>query len=95
MNDIKKKRLSEFEAQIRNEKPEEEQNPVLIKELATIRFNYYLTTFKEIFNDVIEERRQIIKEQRTGLSAERDEFMKQVGMPLNKMKTEDLFKSKS
>ena len=95
MNDIKKKRLSEFEAQIRNEKPEEEQNPVLIKELATIRFNYYLTTFKETFNDVIEERRQIIKEQRTGLSAERDEFMKQVGMPLNKMKTEDLFKSKS
>ena len=95
MNDIKKKRLSEFEAQIRNEKPEEEQNPVLIKELATIRFNYYLTTFKEIFNDVIEERRQIIKEQRTGLSAERDELMKQVGMPLNKMKTEDLFKSKS
>ena len=59
MKDIQKKRLSDFEAQIRNERPEDEQNPVLIKELATIRFNYYLTTFKEVFNDVIEERRHV------------------------------------
>ena len=66
----------------------------MIKELATIRYNYYLTTFKEIFNDVIEERRQIIKEERTGLSQEREEFFTR-GMPLGKMKTEDLFKSKS
>ena len=35
---------------------------MLIKELATIRYNYYLTTFKEIFNDVIEERRHIVHE---------------------------------
>ena len=28
-----------------------------------IRYNYYLTTFKEVFNDVIEERKHIIKEE--------------------------------
>jgi len=48
---------------IRNERPEEEQNSELIKELATIRFNYYLTTFKEILNDVIEERKHIINDE--------------------------------
>ena len=63
MKDIERKKLSEFEAQIRNERPEEDQNPVLIRELATIRYNYYLTTFKEIFNDVLEERRHIVHEE--------------------------------
>lgn len=63
MNDITKKRLADFEAQIRNEKPEEDQNPTLIRELAMIRYNYHLTTFKEVFNDVIEERKHIIKEE--------------------------------
>lgn len=48
---------------IRNERPEEEQNSGLIKELATIRFNYHLTTFKEILNDVIEERKHIINDE--------------------------------
>jgi len=56
--------LIDFEAIVRNERPEEDQNPVLIRELATIKFNYYLTTFKEIFNDVIEERRRIVHEER-------------------------------
>ena len=28
-----------------------------------IRYNYHLTTFKEVFNDVIEERKHIIKEE--------------------------------
>ena len=55
--------MSTFEVQIRNERPEEDQNPVLIRELATIRYNYYLTTFKEIFNDVLEERRHIMHEE--------------------------------
>ena len=36
---------------------------MLIRELATIRYNYYLTTFKEIFNDVLEERRHIVHEE--------------------------------
>lgn len=49
----------DFEKALCNERPEEESNHALIRELATIRFNYYLTTFKEIFNDVIEERRHI------------------------------------
>ena len=49
---------------MRNEKPEEDQNNQLIRELATIRYNYYLTTFKETFNDVIEERQRIEKEER-------------------------------
>ena len=61
--DIEKRRLQDFEGQIRNERPEDEQNPTLIRELAMIRYNYYLTTFKEVFNDVIEERRHIIKEE--------------------------------
>ena len=56
--------MIDFEAIVRNERPEEDQNPVLIRELATIKFNYYLTTFKEIFNDVIEERRRIVHEER-------------------------------
>ena len=30
-----------------------------------IRYNYYLTTFKEVFNDVIEERKHILKEEVT------------------------------
>lgn len=30
-----------------------------------IRYNYYLTTFKEVFNDVIEERKHIHKEEVT------------------------------
>lgn len=55
--------MSDFEAQIRNERPEDEQNSTLIRELAMIRFNYHLTTFKEVFNDVIEERRHIVKEE--------------------------------
>ena len=63
MKDIERKKLSDFDTQIRNERPEEDQNPVLIRELATIRYNYYLTTFKEIYNDVIEERRHIVHEQ--------------------------------
>ena len=28
-----------------------------------IRYNYHLTTFKEVFNDIIEERKHIIKEE--------------------------------
>ena len=64
MKDITKKRLQDFEAQVRNEKPEEDQNNQLIRELATIRYNYYLTTFKETFNDVIEERQRTEKEER-------------------------------
>ena len=63
MKDIEKRRLADFEAQIRNEKPEEDQNPTLIRELAMIRYNYHLTTFKEVFNDVIEERKHIMKEE--------------------------------
>ena len=63
MKDIEKKRLSDFEEQIRNEKPEEATNPTLIRELAMIRYNYFLTTFKEVFNDVIEERKHIVKEE--------------------------------
>ena len=63
MKDIEKRRLADFEAQIRDEKPEEDQNPALIRELAMIRYNYHLTTFKEVFNDVIEERKHIIKEE--------------------------------
>ena len=63
MKDITKTRLADFEAQIRDEKPEEDQNPTLIRELAMIRYNYHLTTFKEVFNDVIEERKHIIKEE--------------------------------
>ena len=64
MKDISRKRLQDFEAKVRNEKPEEDQNNQLIRELATIRYNYYLTTFKETFNDVIEERQRIEKEER-------------------------------
>ena len=63
MKDIEKRKLQDFEDQIRNERPEDEQNPTLIRELAMIRYNYHLTTFKEVFNDVIEERRHIIKEE--------------------------------
>ena len=63
MKDITKRRLADFEAQIRDEKPEEDQNPTLIRELAMIRYNYHLTTFKEVFNDIIEERKHIIKEE--------------------------------
>lgn len=56
--------MADFEEVVRNERPEEDQNPVLVRELATIKFNYYLTTFKEIFNDVIEERRHIVNEEK-------------------------------
>lgn len=72
MKDIEKKRLTDFEAQIRNEKPEEDHNPNLIRELAMIRYNYYLTTFKEVFNDVIEERKHILKEQGSGVYSPSD-----------------------
>jgi len=50
---------------VRNERPEEDQNPDLIRELATIKYNYYLTTFKEVFNDVLEERKRVVKDQRS------------------------------
>ena len=62
MADIEKKRLKDFDTIIRNERPEDDSNHALIKELAAIRYNYYLTTFKEVFNDVIEERKHIIRE---------------------------------
>ena len=47
---------------MRDERPEDDQNPALVNELAAIKYNYYLTTFKEVFNDVLDERRRIIKE---------------------------------
>lgn len=84
--------MSDFEAQIRNERPEDEQNPVLIKELATIRFNYYLTTFKEVFNDVIEERRHVAQELRASSNDDRGIMSREY---VNQLKTEDLFKSQS
>ena len=44
----------------------------MIRELATIKYNYYLTTFKEVFNDVLEERRRIAQEIRTRMVANED-----------------------
>ena len=66
-SDLKKKKLADFEAIVRNDRPEDESNPALIRELASIKYNYYLTTFKEVFNDVLDERRRIAKDQRTRL----------------------------
>ena len=85
---------------IRNERPEEEQNPTLIRELATIRFNYYLTTFKEVFNDVIDERKRLCTEarQRDGsgnlLGNEKSRFFSP-HQSVIQMKTDDLRKSTS
>ena len=61
-SDLKRKKLAEFEAIVRNDRPEDDSNPSLIRELASIKYNYYLTTFKEVFNDVLEERRRIAKD---------------------------------
>lgn len=92
--DLQKRKLHEFENIVRNEKPEEEQNPVLVRELATIKFNYYLTTFKEIFNDVIDERRHIVNEERAKVrSFDRDMLTSREATHI--MRTEDLMKSKS
>ena len=57
--------MQDFIDIVRDERPEEEQHSVLVRELASIKFNYYLTTFKEIFNDVIDERKHIVHEERT------------------------------
>lgn len=92
--DLRKRKLHEFENMVRNEKPEEEQNPVLVRELATIKFNYYLTTFKEIFNDVIDERRHIVNEQKAKMrSYDRDLLSPPDTARI--MRTDDLMKSKS
>ena len=79
---------------MRNEKPEDDQNPMLIKELAKIKYDYYLTTFKEIFNDVIEERVRIVNEERSKISSiERPTmYSREVAQRLN---ASDLHKSKS
>ena len=84
--------MADFEAIVRDERPEEDQNPVLIRELATIKFNYYLTTFKEIFNDVIEERKRIVNERlRTGTYV-REIYSRDT---VNRIRTDDLRKSTS
>lgn len=56
--------MVDFEKIVRNEHPDIGQNAEMIRELAMIRFNYYLTTFKEVFNDVLEERSKIVNERR-------------------------------
>ena len=66
---------------------------MLIRELATIKFNYFLTTFKEIFNDVFEERRHIVNEERSKMmSLDRTQLMSRESAVL---RTEDLRKSTS
>ena len=59
---------------MRDERPEDEQNPELIRELANIKYNYFLTSFKEVFNDVLEERRRIVKEQNSRLRSMEQEL---------------------
>ena len=79
---------------MRNERPEEDQNPTLIRELATIRFNYYLTTFKEVFNDVVEERRHILKEEWSKMEGDRAKLFSAQGS-IQKLNTDELRKSTS
>ena len=89
--------MTDFEHVIKNERPEDEQNTNLIRELATIRFNYYLTTYKEIFNDVLDERRHICQEIRNK-HANQSQMRSGMFSPhvsTIQMKTEDLRKSTS
>ena len=54
--DIIRKKLKDFKREVLLEQPESETNQQLINELATIRYNYHLTSFKDTINDLIEER---------------------------------------
>ena len=59
-----------------------------------IKYNYYLTTFKEIFNDVIEERRRIVHEERSRQSSYDRPKMKSREIPI-RLNPTDLHKSAS
>lgn len=60
-DDLIKKKMSHFIALVRNERPEEDKQSALIKELALIKYNYHLQTYKEVFHDVMRERKNILQ----------------------------------
>ena len=59
MHDIVRKRIKDFRREVLIEQPESETNPQLVNELATIKYNYHISSFKDTINDIIEERDRI------------------------------------
>lgn len=69
--DLQKRKLSDFMAEIKYERPHDADNEALVFELARIRMDYYLMNFRTVFNDVLEERAEIKREEQNELNRQR------------------------
>ena len=63
VHDLIRKKFSQFKDDVLNEQPKLINEPAMVKDLANIRYSYHCNTFKESFNDILDERKRICDEE--------------------------------